>query len=365
MLENIQEIIGQLNFFYAAIILINIFIFLSAWWIITFLDTSSLEKKRVWEAEQKQITKKVLFLRWVSGLMFGAYIFTLLINASFLNDIVTTLFIIIVTYLTNGWIFMKLLLFYWEETENNGEKYIRRWYKINMFSLILNTITVIVWLVAIFKVFEIDGLLQSWGMIAWILAFLGFTAPVWASDLVAGLSMLHHDEVEIWNVVHIPEDNLLAWVKNISLSEVKLIDLAMWHPIIYRPSNFRELKVENFSMWVAGKRSKIPQYIDAHIWYSSSLGDVEKIFFEAIDEMLSSIPVTSVERKYFPEKMERRVEIVEFWDYATMYRMYYELSSPFYIIKAQRLLNPFLQKYQQKYNIDFSTPRLVSLDKKI
>jgi len=52
-------------------------------------------------------------------------------------------------------------------------------------------------------------------------------------------------------VVEIEELGILAWVKNLNLSEVKLIDLSLGHPIIMRPSKFRELKVENLSLGVA------------------------------------------------------------------------------------------------------------------
>lgn len=363
MYDLFSNILPKLNYFYVFIIIINLFVFFFAKWIVNFLDTASLEKKKIWEKEKEKIRKKIVFLRFVTVLMLCAYIITLIIQQPFLNDIILTLFIIVLASIINSWVFKRMLLFYWEEVEVSGEKYFRRDYKINIFSLIVNIVTTLFVVFAIFKVFEIDSILQSWWIIAWMLAFLWFTAHVWAPDLVSWISILHHDEVEIGNVVRIDELDILAWVKNISLSEVKLIDLAYGHPIILRPSKFREYKVENLSMWVAGKKIKVPQYIHAKISYDNTLYEVEQVFFEAWEKMLASVAIDSSERKYFPESNVLKVEIVEFGDYAVTYKFNYSITSPFFIIKAQLLLNPFLQEAQKKYKISFSTPQMVTLDK--
>jgi len=363
MQEIFVKILGQLNLFYVFIIIVNVFIFAFAKWIVNFLDTSSLEKKKIWEKEKEKIRKKIIFLRFIITLMLGAYIVTLAFNAEFLNDIILTLFIIILAYLTNSWIFKRMLLFYWDEIEVSGHTYFRRDYKIDIFSLIVNFITTLVVIFVIFKIFEIDWILQSGGIIAWMLAFLWFTASVWAPDLVSWISILHHDEVEVGNVVRIEELNILAWVKNLSLSEVKLIDLVCGYPIIIRPSKFRELKVDNLSLWVAGKKSKIPQFVLANIDYQHSLYEVEQVFFEAWENMMKSIPTDSPERKYFPESLDVKVDILEFWDNAVQYKFSYFLTSPFYIIKAKLLLNPYLQESQKKYGISFATPQLVNVEK--
>lgn len=363
MKEMLDAILQDIKPLYVFIIIINIVIFAFAKWIVNFLDTSRLEKKKLWEKEKEKIKKKIIFLRFIITLMLAAYIITLAFKAEFLNDIILTLFIIILAYLTNSWIFKRMLLFYWDEIEVSGHTYFRRDYKIDIFSLIVNFITTLVVIFIIFRIFEIDGILQSGWIIAWMLAFLWFTASVWAPDLVSWISILHQDEVEVGNVVRIEELNILAWVKNLSLSEVKLIDLVCGYPIIIRPSKFRELKVDNLSLWVAGKKSKIPQFVLANIDYKHSLYEVEQVFFEAWENMMKSIPTDSIERKYFPESTDLKVDILDFWDNAVQYKFSYSLTSPFYIIKAKLLLNPHLQEAQKKYWINFSTPQLVSLDK--
>jgi hypothetical protein len=52
------------------------------------------------------------------------------------------------------------------------------------------------------------------------------------------------------------------------------------------------------------------------------------------------------------------VQIKDFGDFAVVYQLIYEITNPFYIIRANRLLNVYLQKAQKKFNIEFSTPEL-------
>ena len=101
-------------------------------------------------------------------------------------------------------------------------------------------------------------------------------------------------------------------MKNISLSEVKLIDLVYYHPIIMRTSKFRELQVENLSRGVSSKKSIILQIIDIKVDYKHSLEEVEKVCKDAFNDMIESFAADSIERKYFPEDIFEKVEIEQF-----------------------------------------------------
>lgn len=263
-------------------------------------------------------------------------------------------------YIVNAWIIRRIIIFYWEQLEINGEIYLKKWYKTNLFSLLVSFISVIIAVFLSFQILGFDSLFQTWWAIAWILAFVGFTAPVWAPDMVAWIILLHTGRVWYGHVIKIDELWILAWVKTISLSEIKLIDLRYSHPILLRPSKLREYKVENLSLNIAGnRRTSLTQVIDIKIWYDSDFEDVKKLCFEAFDKMIETINETN-ERKYFPEEIFRDIEIDEFGDFAILYKFSYHITSPFYIIKAERLLNTYLLKYQNKYKISFSTPVLES-----
>ena len=95
------------------------------------------------------------------------------------------------------------------------------------------------------------------------------------------------------------DKDLLAWVKNISLSGVKLIDLVYYNPIIMRTSKFRELQVENLSRGVTSKKSIILQIIDIKVDYKHRVEEVQKVCQGAFDEMIESFAVNISSGKYF------------------------------------------------------------------
>ncbi len=361
----ITPFLENLTTFNAFILVVSVFIFLFAGKIVNSLDTSDLEKRKMSEKIQKNINKKIKFLRYYIFVIFITYFITFYTEISFINGVISSLFIILISYMINSWLVRRIVLFYGEEVEISGNKYIRRDYKTNLFSLISHILTFLIVVFVIMKIFGVDSILENGGIIAWILAFTGFTAPVWAPDLVAGISILHHDEIQVGNVVKIKnkesEKDLIAWVKNISLSEVKLIDLVYYHPIIMRTSKFRELQVENLSRWVSSKKSIILQIIDIKVDYKHSLEEVEKVCKGAFNEMIDNFAADSVERKYFPEDVFTKIEIESFWDNAIHYKFSYNISSPFYVIKARRILNTFLQKHQKANKLSFATPKLIDL----
>ena len=131
-------------------------------------------------------------------------------------------------------------------------------------------------------------------------------------------------------------------------------------PIILRSSKFRNLEIINCSRNISGSKiSNLLQIIDAKIWYSADLEQVKELFTYAIDLMLEDVKDTKYE-KYFIKNLEDEIEvqIKDFWDYAVVYQLIYKITNPFYIIKARKLLNIYLQKAQKKYGIEFSTPDL-------
>jgi len=78
---------------------------------------------------------------------------------------------------------------------------------------------------------------------------------------------------------------MYIWIKSISLTEVKCIDLRTWNPIIFRPSQFRNLSLKNLSQWISGKTSKIVREITIHIDYREDFESLQKYCYEAFDTM--------------------------------------------------------------------------------
>jgi hypothetical protein len=47
---------------------------------------------------------------------------------------------------------------------------------------------------------------------------------------------------------------------------------------------------------------------------------------------------------YFGDEPHRSLEVAKFGDYSVEYKFFYTINSPFYIFKAERLLNEYLFK---------------------
>lgn len=256
-----------------------------------------------------------------------------------------------------------VLTHYGKEVEVSWQKYFKKWYEVNLFSLTINIIAFIIGVFLCIQIFELDTLVEIWGLWAWILAFMWFTAPVWALDMIAGIIILQSKNFETGEVYYIYEKDFYIWIKSISLTEVKCIDLRTGNPIIFRPSQFRNLTLKNLSQWITGKSQKITREIIIKVDYQVSFEELKELCYEAFDSMIVDL-LSPDSSNYFWESPYRALEISNFWDYAVEYKLFYTVSSAFYIFKAERLLNEYLLKVQKGKNIYFSTPDLVNIQKK-
>jgi len=314
------------------------------------------------EKEKDMLKRKRKFLWIVNILIFVWYIVSLFLNLEVINTFIKILVVILFSFILNWFLVRWVVSIYGEKIEVNGETYIKKWYKTKVFSLLTTVLVIIVTFYTIIDIAWFQDWLQNGGFVGWLLAFLWFTASVWATDMFSSILLLHSWKVDLWDVIEFEIDGSkkYAFIKHISLSEVVLIDLVYNTPIIFRPSEFRNLKMINWSRNIVWEKSKsILQMVKAKISYDADLEQVKTLYAYAIQEMLKDIE-EQPEKKYFPKDLAEKisVQIEDFGDFAVVYQLIYEIPSPFYIVKANRLLNIYLQKAQKKYEIDFSTPEL-------
>jgi len=157
----ITPFLNNITPFNAFILVLSVIIFLFAGKIVNSLDTSDLEKRKMSERIQKNINKKIKFLRYYIFAIFIAYFITFYTQASFINGVISSLFIILISYMINSWIVRRIVLFYGEEVEISGNKYIRRDYKTNLFSLISHILTFLIVVFVIMKIFGVDSILEN------------------------------------------------------------------------------------------------------------------------------------------------------------------------------------------------------------
>ena len=343
----------------------DILVFL--WMIIVFVFSRYLLRNDIARKEHRwnlRRFQKKDFLVY-AGIIFILLVYTasLFFDIILLESTVKFVFSILILYLISLVIQRQILLIYGEEVEVSGQKYFRKWYTVSLFSLFVNIISFFIGVFLCIQIFELDSFLEIWGLWAWILAFLWFTAPVWAIDMIAGVIMLESSSFQVGNVFYIYEHKAYVWIKNISLTEVKCIDLRTWNPIVFRPSQFRSLTLKNLSQGISGKSNQILREVTIHVWYSEEKKDIEWICFEAYEKAFKKTLDPEI-ADYFWDEPYKVLEIDDFWDYAVTYKFFYHVSSPFYIFKAQRLMNKYLLEMQKEYGIYFSTPDLVELQKK-
>ena len=320
-------------------------------------------KKRQHGSEKIGIQKHDLLV--YSGVIFVllVYITSLFFDIEFLENIVKFCFSLFVLYLVSLVIQRKILLVYGEEVEVSWQTYFRKWYTVSLFSLFVNVFSFLIGVFLCIQIFELDSFLEIGWLWAWILAFLWFTAPVWAIDMIAGVIMLESASFQVGNVFYIYEHKTYVWIKNISLTEVKCIDLRTGNPVVFRPSQFRSLTLKNLSQGISWKTNSVLRETTIHVWYKEEKKDVEGICFEAYDRAFKKTMDSEIP-DYFWIEPYKILEIDDFGDYAVKYKFFYTVASPFYIFKAQRLMNKYLLEMQKEYGIYFSTPDLLEVHKK-
>jgi hypothetical protein len=293
----------------------------------------------------------------------GIYVATLFFDIDILAKTLRFWFSLLILYIISLVLIRQVLLLYWREVEVSGQKYFKRGYEASLFSLIIYIFTFFIGVFLCIKIFELDTLIEIGWLWAWILAFMWFTAPVWATDMVAGIIILQSKNFETGQVYYLYERDLYVWIKSISLTEVKCIDLKFWNPILFRPSDFRNLAVKNLSQGINGKSSRILREISIFINYKEDFEQIKTLCYEAFDTLQVDL-LTPDSTNYYGEEPHRSLEIANFSDYAVEYKFFYTINSPFYIFKAERLLNEYLLKWQKEKNIYFSTPDLLEIQKK-
>ncbi len=358
-MQKYLDIILNFNTF---IFILNFLIFVFSKQLLLYLDTSDLEWRKLSDKDMKSLEKKRKFLLIINFLIFVWYVISLFLKLSVINTFIKILAVILFAFIV-AWLLVRFVVsIYGEKIEVNWEVYIKKWYKTNVFSILSIVLVMIVTFYVIVDIIWFEEWLSSWWFVWWILAFLWFTAPVWATDMFSSILLLHSWKIDLWDVVLFEYNwkKKIAFIKYINLSEVILIDLVYNTPIVFRSSKFRNLQIINYSRNISWQKIKsLTQIIEAKVSYDVDIDKMKELFSYAIKLLIEDIKWTEKE-KYFPDDLLSKidVQIKDFGDFAVVYQLIYQITTPFYIIKANRFLNIYLQKAQKKYGIDFSTPEL-------
>ena len=270
-IDKIKNILLSFNTF---VFVFNLIIIIYWKKILLYLDTYDLENKT---EENKKTLENVemqnKFLKLLILFIFIFYFVSLFLNLEIINNLIKILIIIIILFFIN-WALIRLITkIYWEKIEVNWKEIIKKWYKTKIFSIIWTFVIIIVWIYISIEILWFENWLSNWWFIWWLLAFLWFTAPVWATDMFSSILILHSNRIDMWDVIEFDYNWKKIWfVKCINLSEIVIVDLVYNNIIIIRPSEFRNMKILNWSRDISLKKNKIiKQIIKAKIDYKVTL----------------------------------------------------------------------------------------------
>ena len=366
----ISNFLNSINAINITIFLINLIILLFWKYIITYLDTS--EFKRGVQEDTKN--KKLKTLQFINALLAITYFFALFLDKEIFQSIILSLFTVLIAYIINNILIRQIILFYGKEIETNWDNYFQESPTSEIFSFVLHIVSIMIWLLVILNIFELNSWMQAGWVIGWLLAFLWFTANNWAPDIIAWLQLLHSKRIKQWDVIKIPEiSESICWIKTISLTEVKLVDIITENAIVIRTSRFRDFVIENISTWIKNEwKDKFIQYIDLKIGYGESIENIEQLcidIFTSVKERVLEYQNgdhSLINQKYrilkrwFEWENNLYVDILENGDHAVTYRFFYTLHYARSIVKIQNILNKELYKVSQERNIWLNTPLSIS-----
>lgn len=362
----ITYFINNINIINILIFCINLLILVFWKLLIKYIDISELTKHPSKESKEK----KLKTLQSINIFIASSYILSLFLNTSIFQSIILSLFSILIIYLITNLLIVRITLFYWKEIESNWDTYFQESPTSEIFSFILKLFSIIFLLLIILNIFHLNNLLKAWWVIGWLLAFFWFSANHWAPDIIAGLQLLHSKRIKQWDVIIISKlyKNPL-WIKTISLTEVKLIDIITENSIIIKTSNFRDTVIENISGWITNwTRTSFYQYIDLKISYWEKIENIENLCFDAYNNVKTKILNFESgnnileNRRYmllkraFKGDDDLYIDIIENWDHAVIYRFSYVIHRDKSLNIVKNTLNTELYKLSQERNIALNTP---------
>lgn len=341
---------------------VGIFFFMLLFFIVSrYFLKQDIDKKELHEKSKTLQQELLIYITLIAITII--YISSLFLDIEIFSQIVKLWFWLLVLHIISLLINRQILVLYGKEVEVSWQKYFKKWYEASLFSLCVNIISFFIGVFICIKIFQLDSFIEIGGLWAWILAFMWFTAPVWAIDMIAGIIILQSKNFETGQVYYLYERKMYVWIKSISLTEVKCIDLKAGNPIMFRPSQFRNLAVKNLSQWISGKSSKIMRELNIKVDYKVDFSQLKQLFYESFDTLQVDLLMPDT-TNYFWEEPFRSLEISKFWDYAIEYKFFYTIVSPFYLFKAERILQEYLLTAQREKDIYFSTPDLLEIQKK-
>lgn len=308
--------------------------------IIKYLDTTQNEQ---------EITKKTKVLYSIILTLAGVYVISLFIDHDFLQNTIKSILTVMIAYIANAYIYHLIARIFGDiKTEIDGTTYFSEDYRADIFKAIASTFIIIITFLVILTVTGAMKMLNNYGVFGGFLIFLGFILPHFFKDSVAGIQLLASDRIRPGDVVSVPEKEICGFVAQITLSDVKFINLTDKHQITLAPAELRACTIHNYS--THGK-SGLEVYVDIHVGYDVPFDTVQMLYSEAWNSTNQPDAKTGINYE-----KESRLEIENHGDHAIQYRCFYHILSARHLVSSKHIINMALMHASRNHNVGLNTP---------
>ncbi len=339
----IQEYFQHLSNFGKSAIVLNLLFFILSGVIFKYIvkPTDDEDKNK----------SRIRWLRFLNFLLLMIYVVDALFNGTTNNNqwllqLSQTGLVLLISYLfiqfTHAW----ALQHYGKEKTIDGEEISSSTYKSEMMYIIIIALTIIAGILLLVNIWNVTSWLQTTGVLGGLLVILFATKDAWATDSVHGLIMLYNHDLEPGVICRIPEYDILAVTRKISLTQTTFRDLVQKHKIVIPNSKLRTTKIEILNR--AGQ-TVWNDYIEYKIGYNTPTKQVEEFFEKVWEVSCEKSSALTLEKK-------PKILLVETGDHAIVWRLHYHLDNIYQLKSARYCINRVAFDLQQEFNLSLATP---------
>ncbi len=259
---------------------------------------------------------------------------------------------------------------------------------VDLIFLILVILVFIYWLIAIW---ELDGLLQTTGLLGIVFAFLALTNGIWLPDIYHGMVILNSNMLDDGDVIQLnnhPDEHVIS---RVSFIYTILLDVRNNHRILVRNSEMTRSRIDNLSKRASADGLRHSMLFN--IGYPALPPSRQRGKDSAKDSAKEEVPTNNYEhfrnrvQRMFEsafeklvqnkeakinEKLPFEVALAASADYALTFRLSYYLQAlpntkvtktiRQYLVRTPALIQDAVNEAALEYGIALATPMLVSME---
>ncbi len=330
------ETIKDFSAFDILILLTNAAIFLLAAWIVRKVSPSGNREQR---------GKQVQNLRALNLLLFSLYFIPFFLNET-AGKISKSVLVLLLSYLAVHVVNLYTRHKFGREKCIEEERILYDTYQSEMFSLLGLLAILATAFLFIINIWDITDWLKATSVVGGFLIVVYSTKDVWAPENIHALIMLYNGDLEPGCVVRVPELNLLAVVKKVTLTQTVFRDLRQGHQILLPNSRFNMAKIEILSN---GPSKGLLQWVDFKIGYGIPGEKVEAFLFEIWERAVKAEPAINKSGK-------PHVHLIDNGDHAAVWRLFYSVKTIYKMMGATFAIQRAAYDLSLETGIDLSTP---------